>query len=397
MVGKRWTSLLPLCLAVLAWSLSATPAAACPFCSAQGQTLTADVAQASMVLFGTLANAQLNAGAGFGQGTTDLKIEAVIKKHEILGDKKVITLPRYVPTDNSGTKFLIFCDVFNGKIDPYRGVPVKANGDIVKYLQGALEVKDKDIPTRLKFFFNYLDNPDVEVSNDAYKEFAYADYKDYREMAKHVSAEKLAKWLQDPDTPTFRFGLYASMLGHCGTAKHADMLRKMLDDPNKRLNSGVDGMLAGYSLLKPKEGWQYIRGILADPSKEFMLRYAALRAARFFWDSRPDVVDHKTVVDGVSLLLDQPDVADLAIEDLRKWGQWNCCDRILGLYGKKSHDIPIVRRAILRYALSCPQQKAIDFIKGVRKQDPETVQDVEELLKLEASSQPSTLTKVRDK
>jgi len=54
----------------------------------QGQTLTGEVNQASLVLFGTLANAKLNLGAGgFEQGSTDLQIEAVIKKHDILGDK----------------------------------------------------------------------------------------------------------------------------------------------------------------------------------------------------------------------------------------------------------------------------------------------------------------------
>src|SRR5437870_12540266 len=109
---------LPL-LAVLAWISLSVVTSACPFCSMQGQTLTGDVNQASMVLFGTLANAKLDANGAFGQGTTDLRIEAVIKKNPILGDQKSITLPRYVPTDNNTTKFLIFFDVFKGKIDPY--------------------------------------------------------------------------------------------------------------------------------------------------------------------------------------------------------------------------------------------------------------------------------------
>jgi hypothetical protein len=373
-------------IAVLVCLAFAGIASACPFCSMQGQTLTGDVNQASMVLFGTLANAKLDANGAFGQGSTDLRIEAVIKKNAILGDQKVITLPRYVPSDNNSTKFLIFCDVFKGKIDPYRGVPVKDNGDIVKYLQGALAVKDKDLGARLRFFFDYLDNADLEISNDAYKEFGNADYKDYRDMAKHLPADKIAKWLQDPETPAFRFGLYASMLGHCGSAAHADLLKKMLDDPQKRMNSGVDGVLAGYVMLKPKEGWAYTRQILGDPAKEFMLRYSALRTVRFLWDSRPDLVQRKELLDGVCLLLDQGDVADLAIEDLRKWGQWGVADRVLALHGKKSHDIPIVRRAILRYALACPEPKAVQFVAEQRKKDAETVKDVEELLKLETAA-----------
>ena len=101
----------------------AANAAACPFCSMQGQTLVGDINAASMVLYGTFTNAQLN-GSGEGGGTTDLAIESVIKKHEILGDQKKITLPRYIPPAEKGAKvkFLVFCDVFKGTIDPYRGV-----------------------------------------------------------------------------------------------------------------------------------------------------------------------------------------------------------------------------------------------------------------------------------
>jgi len=104
---------------------------------------------------------------------------------------------------------------------------------------------------------------------------------------------------------------------------------------------------------------------------------------RFFWDSRPDLVDKKKLVEGVSEILDQSDIADLAIEDLRKWGRWEICDRILALQNKKSHDVPIIRRAILRFALSCPDKKAAAFVEQSRKRDPEMVKDTEELLKLE--------------
>ncbi len=381
--------LLPLAvtLAVLGWM--ALPAASCPFCSMQGQTLVQDVGQASMVLYGAFTNAKLDAT---GDGTTDLVIEAVIKSHEILGGKKVITLPRYIPEEkDKKVKFLVFCDVFKGKIDPYRGVPVAADSDIVQYLQGAQKLKDRPIGERLRFSFDYLDDKEPEVSNDAYKEFGNADYKDYREMAKHLPADKIARWLDDPSTPAFRYGLYASMLGHCGTDKHADLLHKMLEDPQKRASSGMDGILAGYVMLKPKEGWAYTRALLTDPSKEFMVRYAALRTVRFFWDSRPDVLDKKELAAGVKALLKQSDIADLAIEDLRKWNQWDACAEVLHLQDLKSHDIPIIRRAILRFALACPDAKAKQFVDAARKRDPETVKDAEEMLKLESVQTPGKI------
>src|SRR5262249_44115687 len=158
----------------------------------------------------------------FGDGTVDLAIEAVIKRNDVLGDQKVITLNRYVPVDNQGKyKFVIFCDVFKGKVDPYRGIQVKADSNIAAYLDGAGKVEKKDVATRLRYFFDYLDNDDLEISNDAYKEFGNASYADYRDLAKTLPADKIAQWLRDQKTPSFRYGLYASMLGHCGKEEHA--------------------------------------------------------------------------------------------------------------------------------------------------------------------------------
>ena len=381
-------------LAVSALACLARPALACPFCTMQGVTLTKDVGDASMVLYGTLSNAKPD---GDGGGTTDFAIEEVVKEHAIRGDKKVLTVNKFLPPGDAKEKlkFLLLFDVFKGKTDLFRLVVVKDGSDIVKYLQGALKVRGESLGARLRFFFDYLDNADIEISNDAYKEFGNADYKDYRDMAKKLPADKIAKWLEDPNTPAFRYGLYASMLGHCGTEKHGELLRKMLDDPKVRAGSGVDGVFAGYVMLKPKDGWKYLRGVLADPKQEFMVRYAALRSIRFFWESRPDVIDKKQLVEGVALLLDDGTIADLAIEDLRKWQRWEVCDRVLGLFGKKSHDVPIVRRSILRYALSCPAAKAEEFVKEQRQKDKDWVNDVEELLRLEtgAANKPASASK----
>ncbi len=376
-------------LAALAGAGLASPAAACPFCTEQrGPTLIGDYDQASMVLFGKFTNAKLGADDDFSGGSTDFVIDKVLKSHEILGKRKVITLPRYIPKTKS--KFLVFCDVYKGKIDPYRGVEIQTGGDIVKYLEGASKLKKKeDLAARLRYCFDYLDNPELEISLDAYREFAVADYKDYKDLAKKLPADKVAGWLQDPKTPAYRYGLYSSLLGHCGTAKHAKILRELLDNKERRTGSGVDGMLVAYILLQPKEGWAYLRDqVLNVPKEEFQLRYAGLRAVRFFWETRPDVIARKDLEAGVCLLLDQTDVADFAIEDLRKWHCWGVADKVLALANKESHNLPVIRRAILRYALSCPPKEAhaVAFVKAERKKDKEYVEDVEELLKLEAGT-----------
>jgi hypothetical protein len=349
-------------------------------------TLTDEVSDARMVLVGTLDGAQLDPNAA-DQDTTDLRIEAVIKGLEALGNQGMIRLSRYVPITDPTTKFLVFFDVHKGTTEAYRGAPLKAGSDMVKYLQRALAVKDKPIGDKLRFFFDYLDNPDLEISTDAYLEFSRVSYTDYREMARHLPAQRIAKWLQDPDTPCYRVGLYAMLLGHSGKEADAALLRKLLDETRWQPNGPrMSDVLVGYTLLKPSDGWAYLERILKDPTRDFYARYEALRAVRFFWGSQPLVIDREKLLKATCLLVDQSDIADLAIEDLRKRGRWELAPRMFCLYKQRSHDVPVVRRAILRYALSCPCPEAAAFLDGARAKDSEMVKDVEELLNLETGN-----------
>src|SRR5262249_35888779 len=156
-----------------------------------------------------------------------------------------------------------------------------------------------------------------------------------------------------PDVPPFRVGLYASMLGHCGKDKDAGVLKGLLDDPERRAGSGIDGVMAAYTLLRPKEGWKYLTDSMKNAKEDFTFRYAGLRAVRFLHDYRDDVIGKKQLVEAVCQLLDQDDIADLAIEDLRKWQCWDLADRVLGVGKTDAYKQPIVKRAVLRYCLQC--------------------------------------------
>jgi hypothetical protein len=372
-----------LILGLSLWLLIQATSSACPFCTMQGQTLTSEVSNAHLVLYGKLVNANQE------KDSTDIEIEMVIKDHAVREKANRMTLNRYVDLSLTGDKdrFLVFCDIFKGKIDPYRGMALKAGTKLPSYLRAALEVKDKPVAQKLRFFFDYLDNPDLEISNDAYKEFGNSDYKDFQAMAKDLPADRVVKWLTNPQTPSFRMGLYASMLGHCGKEKDAAVLKALLDDPERRAGSGVDGIMAGYTMLKPKEGWAYIRSVLGNPKEEFMFRYAALRAVRFLNDYRTDVIERKQLIDGVCLLLSQEDIADLAIEDLRKWQVWTVADKVLAVGKNEAYKQPIVKRAILRYSLQCQGNAAATaYVAERRKEDPRAVEEAEELLKLEAET-----------
>ena len=377
----------------------------CPFCNPQGQTFSSEVNSADFILYGTLTNPQRDPN-DFLKGTTDLAIDAIIKGHPLVDGKTQIRLPRLVPVDPKAaeTKFLIFGSIYSRasdtaaaavgssavladprlmQIDPYRGEPFRADSKVPEYFKGAIAVRQKDPATRLNFFFKYLDDSDLVISTDAYSEFGTSDYKDVRAVSEKLNPDMLLKWLKNPNTPVSRMGLYSLMLGHCGKATHAAELRSILDNPERALSSGLDGLLAAYILLDPKAGWSYLEAILRDAKKEFPVRYAGLKVLRFFWDYRSDVITQKEVVNGMKLLVEHSDMADLPIEDLRKWEQWKETDFVLKFVNKQEHNnIPIVRRSILRFALAAPKSytAAKAYVEQIRKEDPDRVKFVEQTL-----------------
>ena len=68
------------------------------------------------------------------------------------------------------------------------------------------------------------------------------------------------------------------------------------------------------------------------------------RTLRFFYDQRNDVLTKDQVVEGILLMMQHPDVADFVIENLRKWKRWEHTGRVLELFGKGEHDVPMIRR-----------------------------------------------------
>jgi hypothetical protein len=359
-------------------------APACSLCSGNPQTtptLRQDAAQARLILYGTMANPQL--GAGGDGGTTDLNIVNVVKSDPFLGDKKKVELPRYVPVTDpkDPPKFLVFCDVTGNKLDPYRGVSVKSPA-VVNYLKGALALDAKDRGRALEYYFRYLDDADPVVTNDAYLEFAKATDQEIGLVARKLSPDKFRRLIDDAATPPERLGLYAFLLGACGGDKDAALLRSLIQGGDARTRAALDGLLGGYIQVRPREGWDLALTILRDSKRSFIERYAVLRTLSFYYNWKPDD-SRRQVLLGLGIALAQGDIADVAVEDLRRWKLWDLTADVLALFGKESHAAPIVQRGIVRYAVSCPRNEAARFVDDLRKQDPDLLKDVEESLQFE--------------
>ena len=233
------------------------------------------------------------------------------------------------------------------------------------------------------------------ISGDAYNEFGAADYKEVRQLAEKLPADTLLKWLKDPNTPAFRYGLYGLMLGHCGKPENAKRSASCSTTRTAAFSSGARRHARRLRPARP-QGRLGVPGlVLKDPKKDFSARYAAParrcassgRTGRT-WSRRPQWCSKPS-----RLLLAQADIADLPIEDLRKWGVWELTDDVLALADKESHNvIPIVNRAILKFALTAaPKNKAAAaFVEKARQKDAKKVQFLEELIHDEQKPAPPT-------
>jgi hypothetical protein len=226
------------------------------------------------------------------------------------------------------------------------------------------------------------------VARDAFLEFAKTSDADISRIAPKLAPEKLRDWLKNPQTPGERLSLYALMLGVCGGPADADLLAGLLKDGTERSTNAYDGLLAGYVHMRPREGWQLAISTLADGKRPLPIRMAILRTLRFYHISQP-AESRGEVLRAMTAALRQGELADMAMEDLRRWKVWDLTPEVLALYGKKGFDAPIMQRAIVRYALSCKdREEAKRFVDERRKTEPDLVQEVDESLQFEKEKTP---------
>ena len=240
----------------------------------------------------------------------------------------------------------------------------------------------KDPGGNLDFYFRYLENADKEIALDAFLEFARANDKQIGQASSKLSADKLRAWLKDPQTPPERLSMYAFLLGGCGGDVDADFLAEQLNDDGDRTVNAYDGYLGGYIHLRPREGWEKALAVLRDGRKPLPMRLAVIRMVRMYHGWPPKESQENDAAAETAMIA-QGELADVAIEDLRRWQTWDLTPDVLALFGKKGFDAPIMQRAIVRYALSCDDDAAKRFTAEHRQAEPDLVKEVEESLQFE--------------
>jgi hypothetical protein len=363
---------------VLVLALLSGPLLACSFCGdsfARRQPLRERFAESKLVLAGQLKNAVANPD---GTGSTEFHIATVLKGE--IGKHRVLTIPRYLPVvADTPPDFVFFCTIADGKIEPVHGV--SGGKALVDYLK-AIDVANS-VPARLAQAFAHLDADDSTVSTEAFLEFARASDAELAGAKGVLDRKKLRGWIADPKTPVDRLGVYGLLLGLCGDAADAKFLLTLLksDRPDDRIASNLGGLLGGAILLAPDDGWKFAAQLLADPKRNFSVKLNAISTLRFFQATRPKE-SRERILACLAVVIANGDLADLAIDDLRRWKWWDLTATIFEQYPKPSHAAPATRRGIVRYALQCPDESAKAFVADVRAKDPALVKKVEDNLKL---------------
>jgi hypothetical protein len=362
-------------------ALAPSPASACSLCAGSfrsKQTLRMHFASAKVVLYGQLKNPRFDPATD--KGTTDFSIRGILKDNPARANRVALTLPQYLPViGDTPPDCLLFCGVVDGVLDPTHIFTAPAA--VVEYVKAAVTCDDTDPAKKLGFFFKYLDAADPRIAEDAFLEFARASDSEILKAAGQLDPVKVRKLLTDPTTPIDRLGVFALLLGMSGTPDDAAFLAKMVKESplSDRASAAFGGLLAGYILLTPKDGWAFTAAIVADEKRGYAERLSAIGTIRFFQATRP-IACKPEVLACYAALLPHGDLADQAIEDLQRWGYWDLTTEVLAQYGKPTHAAPLVRRSILRYALTCPNDSARQFVATVRQSDPKLVQDVETML-----------------
>ena len=361
--------------------LTASHAAACTFCSGglrSRPTLREQFRDAPIVVQGQLKNPRFNPdGVG---GSTELHVDHHLKTTPAFGTPKVVVLPRYIPViGDTPPDFLVFGEVANGTFDVTFGTP--ATAAVIGYLNGFTKLPPDNPTRRLGYCFGHLDSADPAIAADAFLELGKATDAELVAARAVFDPAKLRSWLTDPNTPTDRLGVYAMLLGVSGKPTDAAVFARLLaQSPRPEpVSANLGGLLAGYALLDPNVGWELTASLLADGKRPISERIAAIGTVRFFQATRP--ADAKpAVLRCYRGVIRQAELADLAIEDLRRWGWWELTPDALAAFSAGGKPPPIVRRGVVRYALTCPLPAVKAFVANVRASEPELVACVEESL-----------------
>jgi hypothetical protein len=358
----RWTVALILCLG-LAPGL-AKGHEACPFCSAASATLRQESQSMDVVAIGTLQPV----GTESIDGNAVFVIDKIMRGEAFVKSGQKIEANYFGPGKTT-KKFLL------QGVDPRNLVwssPLPLSADGEKYLDAIQKLSDDSVE-RLDFYQGYFEHPDALLARDSYDEFALAPYADVVKLKDKMNREQLLEWVQNPSIAPDRKRLYYTMLGVCGTKDDVVVLEKLIQSTDPERRAGLDALIAAYLMLKGADGLPLIdQQFLANRKASYADVYSAVMALRFH-GTESDKLSKEAILPSMRHLLETPDLADLVIPDLARWGDWSQIDRLTDLFRNATDDNNWVRVPVVNYMRACPLPEAKEKLIELEKIDPKAV------------------------
>lgn len=366
-------------------------AVACPFCGVAQMTLTEQLAAADAAVLVQWVGGVKDTEAK--PGTTTYQVQQIVKGPKSLAKDQKIVLDRFRSGKEGDLFVLLGTNLGEGKGLEW-GSPLEVSETSFNYMAQAPS-PEAPAGKRLAYFLKFLEFPDPIIANDAFGEFANAQYKDIEQLSSELPKDKIRKWIASPDTPPTRLGLYGMMIGLCGDESDAKRLEERILVQTDEFRLGIDGLMGGYLLILKDKGLDVLdKEKLANKKVPFSETFAAMQALRFMWTYGAGRISPDRLRQSMRILLDRPEMADLVIADLARWKDWSIQDKLMAKYGEGEYNIPSIKRAIIRYTLASTKDIAagggapqpahvthgLKLIEQLRKKDPKTVSETERYL-----------------
>lgn len=337
---------------------------ACPFCSAASQTLRQESLSMDAVAIASLvSDGRLDI-----DGNATFVIERTLRGDSLLEKGQKVEASYFGP-GKTEKKFLLL------GVDPRNLVwssPLPLTEDAVKYVESIQTLPDDPI-ARLEFYQKHFEHPDSLLARDSYDEFALAPYEDVKNLKSKMNREQLMDWIRDPQISPDRKRLYFTMMGICGTDEDAVEFETMIrsEDPDK--HAGLDALIAAYLMLRGSDGLKLIdEQFLTNRKASYPDVYSSVMALRFH-GTESDVIPKDAILKSMRHLIEAPDLADLVIPDLARWGDWSQVDRLTELFKTSNDDNSWVRVPVVNYLRACPLPEAKERLKELELIDPKAV------------------------
>lgn len=359
--------LLLVSLVVLVVGPATRPVLACPFCSAVAPPLRQEMASMDAVVIATATETSPIGGSTEGDLKVNMKVVRVLKGEDLIEVGQQVQVVCYSELTKD-RRFLL-----SGS-DPrdlqWSCLPVSKRAE--EYVATAMQLEDDPV-TRLRFYQQYLQDEESMLARDAYDEFGLAPYDAVKKLGPEMDHDQLVQWISDPEMDTANKRLYLTMLGVCGDEKDLPLLEKMLRSTQKSTRGGLDALIACYLTLAGEEGLSLIDELfLANKKAPYADTYAAIMAIRFH-GTEGDVIPRSALVESLHHVLERPDLADLVIPDLARWGDWSQIDRLTKLFIDADADNNWVRVPVVNYLRACPKPEAKAALEKLEEVDPESV------------------------